>query len=407
VAIAEQVGDVATAKGPVERKVVRVVTPGTVTDGELLAERRHRCWWRWRRHDRRLGPGLAGLASGQLGVTECSERELAGLAGTPGAGRDAARQPHAALPAAVLPPSGAARTARPAWQFDTALGVRKLCEQLGTPTAGRLQRAGPAAGPHAAAAALLSFAEHTQGQVLRTCARWSVPRATELLDLPPATHRNLELTQTLRGETAPTLLSLLDTCRTGMGSRAVAPLADAPARDRSAGARAHERHRGAADTRLRAAARRAARHQRCRTHHRAHRAAPGAPARAGRPARHAGRPARAARPRARGRAAAGRAARRLQPDPAWPMRCCAAMADEPAVLLRDGGVIAPGVDAELDELRAINQNCDAFLLDLEARERAHRHRQPAVQFNKVHGFYIEVTQARWTRCPPTTSAGRR
>jgi DNA mismatch repair protein MutS len=68
----------------------------------------------------------------------------------------------------------------------------------------------------------------------------------------------------------------------------------------------------------------------------------------------------------------------------------------------------PGVDAELDELRAISQNCDAFLLDLEARERARTGiANLRVQFNKVHGFYIEVTARAWTRCPPTTSAGRR
>jgi DNA mismatch repair protein MutS len=91
----------------------------------------------------------------------------------------------------------------------------------------------------------------------------------------------------------------------------------------------------------------------------------------------------------------------------WHALLQSAIADEPAVLLRDGGVIAAGVDAELDELRGINQNCDAFLLDLEARERA-RTGIPnlRVQFNKVHGFYIEVTARPWTRCPPTTSAGR-
>jgi DNA mismatch repair protein MutS len=68
----------------------------------------------------------------------------------------------------------------------------------------------------------------------------------------------------------------------------------------------------------------------------------------------------------------------------------------------------PGVDAELDELRAINQNCDAFLLDLEQRERARTGiGNLRVQFNKVHGFYIEVTRAGLDKVPPTTSAGRR
>ncbi len=77
-----------------------------------------------------------------------------------------------------------------------------------------------------------------------------------------------------------------------------------------------------------------------------------------------------------------------------------AIADEPAVLLRDGGVIAPGFDATLDELRGIGANCDAFLLDLETRERARTGiANLRVQFNKVHGFYIEVTQGQVDKVP--------
>ena len=87
----------------------------------------------------------------------------------------------------------------------------------------------------------------------------------------------------------------------------------------------------------------------------------------------------------------------------------AAIAEEPAVLLRDGGVIAAGHDAELDELRAISRNCDAFLLELEARERARTGiANLRVQFNKVHGFYIEVVAGPGRQgARPTTSAGRR
>ena len=78
----------------------------------------------------------------------------------------------------------------------------------------------------------------------------------------------------------------------------------------------------------------------------------------------------------------------------------AAIADEPAVLLRDGGVIAGGFDAQLDELRGITQNCDAFLLDLESRERTRTGiANLRVQFNKVHGFYIEVTQSQVAKAP--------
>ncbi|MDP0965063.1 hypothetical protein Q6264_29715, partial [Klebsiella pneumoniae] len=77
-----------------------------------------------------------------------------------------------------------------------------------------------------------------------------------------------------------------------------------------------------------------------------------------------------------------------------------AIAAEPALLPRDGGVIADGFDAELDELRGIQQNCDGFLLDLETRERARTGiANLRVQFNRVHGFYIEVTQGQVDKVP--------
>ncbi|MBP6765205.1 MAG: DNA mismatch repair protein MutS, partial [Rubrivivax sp.] len=202
VAVAEQVGDVATAKGPVERKVVRVVTPGTVTDSELMAERADTLLLAV--HAQRSRPsaaspsgitwGLAwlGLSSGQLGLTECSERDLA----TWLARLAPAETLHdgSPLPDALLQ-ARTARTARPAWQFDSALGERKLREQLQTASlAGfNAQDLGAA---HAAAAALLNFAEHTQGQALAHVRTLRVERAGDLLDLPPATHRNLELVQT-------------------------------------------------------------------------------------------------------------------------------------------------------------------------------------------------------------------
>jgi DNA mismatch repair protein MutS len=93
---------------------------------------------------------------------------------------------------------------------------------------------------HSAAAALLSYAEHTQGRALSHVSSLEVPRSSELLDLPPATLRNLELTQTLRGEDSPTLLSLLDTCRTGMGSRALRQWLTQPQRDRATATARHD-----------------------------------------------------------------------------------------------------------------------------------------------------------------------
>ncbi|MBQ1766246.1 MAG: DNA mismatch repair protein MutS, partial [Aquincola sp.] len=154
VAIAEQVGDVATAKGPVERKVVRVVTPGTVTDTELLSERVDSLLLAIARQGSRFGLAWLGLSSGRLGLTECAERELPAWL----ARLDAAE---VLVDGSELPPcvraSGAALTQRPAWQFDATLGQRKLCAQLQVASlAGFNAQALSAA--HAAAAALLSFA---------------------------------------------------------------------------------------------------------------------------------------------------------------------------------------------------------------------------------------------------------
>ena len=396
VAICEQVGEVGLGKGPVERKVVRVVTPGTLTDSELLADKSDALLLALSRQGKVFGLAWLALTSGELGLTECSEPELSGwLARLAPAevlvDRDA--QP-AALQAARL-----TVTHRPAWQFDTALGLRKLCEQLRVASlAGFNAQDLPAA--QAASAALLSYAEHTQGQALAHVRTLAVPRSGDLLELPPTTHRNLELTQTLRGEDAPTLLSLLDTCKTGMGSRALRHWLTHPLRERRVASQRHDALevllangidalrdalRGVSDVE-RITARVALRQVR--------------------PRELAGlRHTLASLPTLRQQAPRGaplldQLHGALTPDEAL-ADALSAIAEEPAVLLRDGGVIAPSVDAELDELRGINQNCDAFLLDLEARERSRTGiNNLRVQFNKVHGFYIEVTSSGLDKVPP-------
>jgi DNA mismatch repair protein MutS len=396
VAIAEQVGEVGANKGPVERKVVRVVTPGTVTDTELLVDRQ----------DTRLlalsqkGPsyGLAWLAlsSGELGITECSERELSAWL---------ARLAPAEIllhgdtwPNAVRG-SGAAVTHRPAWQFDADLGERKLREQLRVAHLAGFNAQGlPLA--HAAAAALLSFAEHTQGRALAHVHKLSVERASDLLELPPATHRNLELTETLRGESTPTLLSTLDTCRTGMGSRLLRHWLTHPTRDREVPVLRHAAIAALLDhgfEPLREALRSVSDVQRITAR---------IALRQVRPRELTGlRDTLAALPALCGALPSGnslleRLQTQLHPDPAVLALLAQSIAAEPAVLLRDGGVIAPGFDADLDELRGIATNCDAYLLDLEARERTRTGiTNLRVQYNKVHGFYIEVTAGQVDKVP--------
>jgi len=397
VAICEQIGDVATAKGPVERKVVRVVTPGTVTDTELLADKSDALLLAVAKQGKGFGLAWLALTRGELGLTECSEAELgAWLARLAPAEVLVDRDQ---VPAA-LQQARVTVTHRPAWQFDSALGARKLCEQLRVASLAGFN-AQDLRAAQAAAAALLSFAEHTQGQALAHVRRLSVQRASDLLTLPPTTHRNLELTQTLRGEDAPTLLSLIDTCRTGMGSRALRHWLTHPLRERRAATQRHD----AIEALL--AARLSELRDALRGISDVERITARIALRQVRPRELTGlRATLQALPALRAQLPLGEATlldmlgEALTPPDEILALLGAAIAAEPAVLLRDGGVIAPGFDAELDELRGIGENCDAYLIELEARERARTGiTNLRVQFNKVHGFYIEVTQGQAGKVP--------
>ena len=407
VAICEQVGDVATAKGPVERKVVRVVTPGTLTDTELLSDKnesillavypaaRQRC-------------GLAWLAvtQDQMHLSECSADDLPGWV-------DRIAPSELLLPAdaptALSERLKAARAAsgrvlvtthRPEWQFEGGLGRRKLLEQLHSASLAAWN-AEDLPHAHAAAAALLAYAEHTQGRALTHVGGLLVERAGTRIDLPATTRRNLELVQTLRGDDGPTLFSLLDTCMTGMGSRLLKSWLLAPARDRAdaqarLGAIAKLRDHGLWQ-KLRAQLKGTSDVERITARLALHQVRP--------------RELVALRQTLQKqelltlvRSAQDGYLAEISNDLLPPAEATAllqaALLEEPAALVRDGGVIAAGLDAELDELRAISQNCDAFLLELEARERARTGiANLRVQFNRVHGFYIEVTQGQADKVP--------
>ena len=413
VAIAEQVGDVATAKGPVERKVVRVVTPGTLTDSELLSDKSESLLLAVHQGKRaRCGLAWLSVTQGRVFLAECALEELGGwlariapseLLYSGGATQRFEQQLQ------QLRQGGACTcplAPRPDWQFDSALGERKLLEATGAAT---LQAWGAQdlAQAHAAAAALLHYAEHTQGRQLTHIHSIQVQRGSELIDLPASTRRNLELVKTLRGEDAPTLFSLLDTCMTGMGSRLLKTWLLEPRRERAeASARLaatqalrgdpaspgpapwswlREQLKGVSDVE-RITARTALRQVRPRELL--------ALARTLQKAELLAQSGQAPEPYL------AQIFNQLQPPPECAMLLQRAIAEEPAALVRDGGVIAAGFDAELDELRAIQSNCDAFLLDLETREKA-RTGIPnlRVQFNKVHGFYIEVTSSHADKVP--------
>ena len=404
VAICEQVGEVG-GKGPVERKVMRVVTPGTLTDMALLGDKTESLLLAVHQGPRqRCGLAWLSITRGEVLLAECTPDELPEWVARIGPGEllySAGATPAfegrlRALPGLSLTVS---LTVRPDFQFDAALGQRKLQEQLQAASLAAWQADGlPQA--HAAAAALLAYAEHTQGRALSHVHSLKVQRHDELIDLPHSTRRNLELTQTLRGEDQPTLLSLLDSCITGMGSRLLRNWLLTPQRDRQeartrlgaiAALRAgpwqalRDALKGSSDVE-RITARLALRQVRPRelvalqqTLQKTERIMPALQ----------GLEPYLAQISAQLAAPPG-AAELLQQ----------AIAPEPAALVRDGGVIADGFDAELDELRAIQTNCDSFLLDLEGREKARTGiANLRVQYNRVHGFFIEVTQGQIDKVP--------
>jgi DNA mismatch repair protein MutS len=415
VAICEQMGE-PTGKGPVERKVVRVVTPGTLTDTELLSDKTESILLALHQGSRNTC-GLAWLSvtQGEIHLAQCASEEVEAWV--------ARIAPSELVYNVDVTPAFEARlkalrqggntgsatlTARPAWQFDAALGVRRLLAQLQVASLSSFS-AEALGEAHAAASALLGYAEHTQGRALSHLHSLQVVRTGELIELPSTTRRNLELTQTLRGEDSPTLFSLLDTCTTGMGSRLLKNWLLSPRRERSqAAARldAVKTLRAGLQQTLRAGlkgcsdveritARIALRQVRPRelialrdTLHKAEQL----------------RPASEALPSLTAEQGRPELLQKIFEDLQAPPACAALLRryllDEPAALVRDGGVINHGCDADLDELRNIQTNCDAFLLDLEARERARTGiANLRVQFNRVHGFYIEVTQGQASKVP--------
>jgi len=404
VAICEQVGEVGASKGPVERKVVRVVTPGTLTDSELLSEKSESMLMAVHQGPRnRCGLAWLSVTQGVVFLAECAPDEVADWVGR-------VAPSELAYSAGVTTTfeerlkrlrhgSSVFLTSRPEWQFDSGLGQKKLLDalQAASLTSWNAQDLPQA---HAAAAALLGYAEHTQGRSLTHIHSVQVQRDDALIDLPPTTRRNLELVQTLRGEDSPTVFSLLDTCMTGMGSRLLKRWLLEPQRERT-----EAQHRLQAITTLKARLWQTLRGQLkgCADVERIS-------------ARTA---LRQVRPRElvalvmtlqktellaqSMRGLDGYLAHifgSLQAPPDCVALLQKAIAPEPAALVRDGGVIADGYDADLDELRGIQTNCDAFLLDLETREKARTGiANLRVQFNKVHGFYIEVTTGQANKVP--------
>ena len=390
VAICEQVGDVATAKGPVEREVTRIVTPGTLTDPALLDEKADNVLLAVNAVKSAVGMAWLSLSSGDLRVAEVAPQALA---------NELRRiAPAEILAAEGLDLPGYTVTRLPAWSFDAASGRKKLLEQLG---AGTLAGFGvedlePAIG---ACGALLDYAKKTQGQALAHVSAVRAERAGEYLRMDAATRRNLEITETLRGEPAPTLFSLLDECATGMGSRQLRHWLHHPLRDRTLVAQRND-----AVEKLDAHAKDL--HKILRQFADVERITARIALRNARPRDLSGlreslgllADLRSAVP------GSSRLLKELSEQLQTPNEALRllvdAIAPDPSAMVRDGGVIADGHSAELDELRGLQANAGSFLISLEQKER-NRTGIPnlKVAYNHVHGYYIEVTNAQAEKVP--------
>jgi DNA mismatch repair protein MutS len=390
VAICEQVGDVATAKGPVERQVTRIVTPGTLTDSELLDDKADNILLALAADKSTVGLAWLSLASGALRVAEVAPQALD-------------NELRRIDPAEILAAEGADLagyfvTRLAAWQFDADSGKRRLLEQLGAASlAGYgVEDMSLAIG---ACGALLDYAKKTQGQALAHVTAVSAERAGEFLRMDAATRRNLELTETLRGEPAPTLYSQLDRCASGMGSRLLRHWLHHPLRDRDAVAKRHS----AVEVLLNVSA---PVHSVLRRFADVERITARIALKNARPRDLSGlRESVGLLPDLR-KSVPGESPllQSLGSDLKMPEDCLDllrhAVAAEPAAMLRDGGVIAEGYSADLDELRRLQSGAGQFLVELEARERE-RTAIPnlRVAYNHVHGYYIEVTNSHAEKIP--------
>ena len=410
-AICEQIGDPATSKGPVERKVLRVVTPGTLTDADLLPEKAERpllavCMLSQRKV---ATAGLAwlSLASGALKLMEFSgDSRTVGLRLQQELERIAPAEILRGDGADLFEDDGNVHTQRmPDWHFDVVAGHKALLDQLAVATLTGFGADGLGAA-FGAAGALLRYAQSTQGRGLQHVRSLTTESENEFIGLDAATRRNLELTETIRGHESPTLFSLLDHCRTAMGSRmlrhwlhhARRDQAIARARHAAIGALAQSDAAGA----LSATLAQVPDIERITT----------------RIALLSARPRDLAclRDGLQQLPALRTVVQRafLPGEPsllssvydaiATPGPCLdllqRAVAPEPSAMVRDGGVFARGFDAELDELRGLSENAGQFLLELEIRERARTGiANLRVEFNKVHGFYIEVTHGQTDKVP--------
>jgi len=399
VAICEQIGDPAKSKGPVERKVMRILTPGTATDEALLSDRRDTLLLALTPMESRFGLAHLELSCGRFAVLEVQDESAL------------AAELERLDPAEILVPEEwplpeclkqrSGITARPPWHFDTTSSRRTLLEHF------RVQSlAGygcdEMAAAIAAAGCLLNYVKETQQSGLPHLTALSVEASTDTIGLDAASRRNLELDSHPSGCSEYTLLGVLEATITAAGGRLLRHWLHRPLRRRGE----IEARLDAVGELLETSDYTDLREQLRRT---------------GDIERAAARIAlTSARPRD---LAMLRQTLVVLPDIQATIAGCEtqrlrelesgltalpevldllsrAVVAEPPALIRDGGVIAPGFNSELDELRALSQRGDDYLLELEGRERERTGiANLKVRYNRVHGYYLEIPRSQSDEVP--------
>ena len=397
VAICEQIGDPAKSKGIVDRQVVRVLTPGTLTDSALLDDTRDN--WLLALS---FGEGLVGfarinLASGDLILSETPPgllaQELERIA--PAELLFADNVDHVAIQS-----NACSKKRLSPWQFDLDSANEVLTKQFNTHDLDGYGCADLTLAI-AAAGALLDYVKHTQRTTLPHIHGLIVEQSSQFVQLDAATRRNLEIDQTIRGEVSPTLYSLINTTQTAMGARMLRFWLHHPLRDLK---EVSSRHDAVAalikvdDPSIRQSLRHVGDIERITTRIALKTARP--------------RDLSALRDSLMQFPNLQSALVNLDADLIKQISAhlivpqklstmlIKAIQQEPSTMLRDGGVIADGYDAELDELRCLQSNCGDFLLKYEAEERERTGlANLKVEYNSVHGFYIEISRAQAENAP--------
>lgn len=402
VAICEQIGDPATTKGPVERKVTRVITPGTLTEDSLLDPRIESVLAGLNRVGARIGIASVDVAGGRLAVLEVVDVESARSELT------------RIMPAELLYPEGdpllaelaagigAVTQTRPDWHFAGEAARERLCATLGV-----RDLAGFGGEEHTiaigAAGALLDYVGHTQQGRLSHITRLSVERRDDALLVDADARRHLEIDTDRQGDhTAQTLVGLLDQTATAMGARLLRRWLRRPERDQDEARSRHHAVQAILDA------------QAWRPVHQILREVGDIERILSRIALGSARPrdldtlrtSLAALPdlhQCLGSIAHPRLAElaeRIGHHPQTHDQLARAITPQPPGSIRDGGVIRAGYDPRLDELRRLSHDADGYLLELEARERERTGiTNLKVAYNKVHGYYIEISRAQARNAP--------